>query len=407
MIAWNLVLKNICGHRKRSVVTVVLSAITTALLVFSTAFMDGSHNAMIKSAVEIYPGYLQITHRDFRKTPGYENLIFDLESLREDLKRVPGIASFGARFETYVLYSTEARSVGGMLTGIEPQAEKHLSLLASSLYQGEYLDDNDEAAVYIGFELAKRLKVGIGDELAFIGNGADYSLAADVVKVKGTFQTGLFEFDSSAAFMNKKYLDQIMVSENMATHVIVLPENTKECEELAAVLNQELGEENLAESWLTSMSALVQAMTLDSVFGYITLGIIFIVIFFVIMIYTLLSVHARVREVGVMRALGTTPWGIFSMLVSESILLSLVGVMIGGLLGACAAYYFYLNPVEFPGYEEQFKQYNMVAIAIPADFAPLIILRDMLIMFVLCVASTLYPIVRLNRYRPMEAIRHV
>ncbi|MDH3347331.1 MAG: FtsX-like permease family protein [Desulfobulbaceae bacterium] len=407
MIPWKLVLKNIRGYRKRSVVTVVLSAITTALLVFSSAIMDGSHNTMIKNAVEIYPGYMQITHRDFRDTPGYENLIFDLDSLRRSLANIPDIAAYGARFETYVLYSTEARSVGGMLTGIEPRAEKQLSRMASSLYEGEYLDDEDGAVVYIGFELAKRLKVGIGDELAFIGNGADYSMAADVVTVKGTFRTGLFDFDASAAFMNKRYLDEVMVSRNMATHVIVLPANVEDCGKIEDRINQEVGGDNVAESWFRTMASLVQAMKLDSVFGYITLGIIFIVIFFVIMIYTLLTVYARVREVGVMRAIGTTPWGIFVMLVSESVLLSLVGVLLGGLLGACVAYYFYLNPMEFAGYEEQFKQYNMVATAIPADFAPLVIARDMLIMFVLCVCSTLYPILRLNRYRPMDAIRHV
>ena len=307
MIPWKLVLKNIRGYRKRSVVTVVLSAITTALLVFSSAIMDGSHNTMIKNAVEIYPGYMQITHRDFRDTPGYENLIFDLDSLHRSLASIPGIAVYGARFETYVLYSTEARSVGGMLTGIEPRAEEQLSRMASSLYEGEYLDDEDGAVVYIGFELAKRLKVGIGDELAFIGNGTDYSMAADVVTVKGTFRTGLFDFDASAAFMNKRYLDEIMVSGNMATHVIVLPENVEECGKLEERINQQVDGDNVAESWSRTMASLVQAMKLDSVFGYITLGIIFIVIFFVIMIYTLLTVYARVREVGVMRAVGTTP----------------------------------------------------------------------------------------------------
>ena len=76
-----IAIKNIVVYKKRSIITIVLTCFTTALLVFSSAFWDGSHNKMIESAVEIYPGYLQITQKDFRKTPSYDNLIFDAQTV--------------------------------------------------------------------------------------------------------------------------------------------------------------------------------------------------------------------------------------------------------------------------------------------------------------------------------------
>jgi len=407
MMFLKIAVKNIRAYKKRSVVTVLLTTVTTALLVFSTAWMDGSHNKMIENSVEIYPGYLQITHKDFRDSPSFDNLIFDAEPVGKVLSDTRGIAAFGRRFESFVLYSSGARSIGGLFTAIEPEAEIRLSRLKSSLKKGAFLEKSDKNLVYMGIELAKKLKVDVGDKLSFIGTGADYSFAADNIIVKGLFQTGLFDFDASAAFVSLNYFHTVMGGENMATHFIVLPEKKETVEELARTITDKLGDEYQSASWHQTMSSLVRAMEIDSIFGYITLGIIFIVIFFVIMIYTLLTVFARIREIGILRAIGTSPSQVFQILITESVILSCISVIIGGCVGGALAYYFHLNPITFSGYEEQFKQYGLAASAMPIDFAPLIIMRDSIIMFILSLGSTLYPIIKVTRYQPIEAINHV
>jgi ABC-type lipoprotein release transport system permease subunit len=402
-----LALRNITASKKRSSVTVLLTSITTALLVFSSAWMDGSHYTMIKNAVEIYPGYIQITDKEFRANPSFDHLIFDAAIINRKLAKNDDIADYGARFESFVLFSVDEKSVGGMLTGIEPEKEMHLSRLSSSLKKGEYLSADDTNQLYIGSELAKRLKLDIGDEVAFIGSGADYSFAADNLIIKGIFQTGLFDFDASSAFLAKGYFDRIMAAENYATHFIVLPKRPGQAEQLAVAIADDIGPQYQSASWNQTMAGLVKAMKLDSIFGYITLGIIFIVIFFVIMIYTLLAVFARIREIGILRAIGATPNQILAQLLLESSLLALVSVIIGGLIGGAFAYYFHLNPIVFSGMEEQFKQYGLAASEMPTAFMPLVILRDMIVMFGLSVLSTLYPILKVNRFQPVEAIHHV
>ena len=404
---FKLALRNIIAYKKRSCVTALLTAIMTALLVFSSAWMDGSHDTMIQNAVEIYPGYIQITDKGFRANPSYDHLIFDAAAIKQKLSRNNDIAHFAARFESFVLFAADEKAVGGMLTGIEPEEEVHLSRLSSSLGKGEYLSADDTNQIYIGYELAKRLKLVVGDEVAFIGNGADYSFAADNLKVKGIFQTGLFNFDAKTAFVSKSYFDQIMAAENYATHLIILPKQPGQAEELASTIAVSIGSLYQTASWNQTMAGLVKAMKLDSVFGYISLGIIFIVIFFVIMIYTLLAVFARVREIGILRAIGTAPRQILTLLLLESSLLALTSVIIGGVIGGAFAYYFHHNPIVFAGMEEQFKQYGLASSAMPTAFMPFTILRDMVVIFGLSVLSTLYPILKINHLRPIEAIHHV
>ncbi len=400
--------RNITQSKGRTAVTLLLSAFSTAVLIFSTAFMDGQHRVMLKNAVETYPGYIQITHENFRDNPGYENLIENSDTLVQRLQNDPRIGSISQRFETYVLLSTKEHSVGAMIAGIQPQKEQTNSILAKSLHRGKYLQKGDGNAIYLGSELAKNLQVKVGDTLAYIGNGVDYSFCADNVVVKGIFQTGLFQFDASSAFVSKEYFDHMFVSDNLATHIVIYPADIDTANELAQKIKPQLPPALHVQSWKEFMHTLVQAMELDSIFGYITLAIFFIVIFFVILIYTLLNIFARTREIGVLRAIGTGKKQIMGMLLFESTVLSFAGVLAGGAIGAALAYYFNLNPIELGAeFEKQFKQYGLVSSALPTTFEPLTILRDMGIMFVLCMASTLYPIVKINAMNPVEAMHHV
>lgn len=402
-----IALKNILAHKKKSLTTLLLTLFTTTLLVISTGLMHGSHTTMIKNAVEIYPGYIQVTHRDFRSSPGLENVIFNAEQLATKILKNKDVEVAGLRFETGVLLSTEKKSLGCSFTGIEPEKEASLSRLQEALHTGKYLQPDDVGKIYVGNELANRLKVTVGDTISFIGTGGDYSFAADNLTVKGTFQTGLFDFDANSAFVNKEYFDSIMSTENLATHIVVRPRVLDKNIELSETINQKIGNEFQVAPWQEILSSLVQAMKVDSIFGYITLSIIFMVIFFVIMIYTLLNVFTRIHEIGILRAIGTTPKQVFSLLFLENMFLGLCGVIIGGVIGGLITYYFFINPISYSDFEEQFKQYGLAASAMPAYFSIPIILRDMLIMFALTLASSVYPIVKISRYQPIEAINHV
>ena len=403
-----IALKSIKANKSRSIVTMVLTLISTAILIFASTLMDGEHKIMLKNAVEVYPGYIQITNRSFKEQPSFDNLIFDLNAVKQKLKAHHDIQTFTSRFETFALFSSDTKTVGAMITGIEPEHESQISKLKTALEEGSYLESNNTNALYIGKELAHRLKVSVGDKLSFISNAADYSFCADNVFIKGIFQTGLYEFDANSAFLNKEYFDEIFVSKNLATHIIILPKERSKSLLLSKKIQKELDQSLICESWEEFMHSLVKAMELDSVFGYITLAIFFIVIFFVIMIYTLLVVFSRVKEIGILRAIGTTSREILSMLVFESAILSFIGVIAGGIIGAYLAYYFNIHPIELGAkYQEQFKQYGMMSTALPTDFNLFTIARDMSIMFVLGVVSTLYPIFKINALTPSEAMRHV
>lgn len=403
-----IALKNIRRNKGRTFVTTILTAVSTAILIFLTAFLDGSHQTFLRSSVELYPSYIQITNKDFKDDPGFENIIRNSSILVNELSKNPKIQVLTQRFENFVLLSSDTKSLGSMIVGIEPQKEEQVSKLKKSLLFGEYLNTNDTNQVYLGEQLAHNLKVKVGDKISYVGTGVDYSFSADNLYVKGIFATGSYEFDESSAFVNKSYFDKAFISENLSTHIVILPKDITKAQILSDEINKNLPPDLLSQSWQEFMKALVQAMEIDSISGYITMGIFFLVIFFVILIYTLLSIFARTKEIGILRAIGTKQIEIFNMLFFESVVLTFIGVFIGGIIGTSLAYYFYINPLDFgSSYDEQFKQYGLINTAIPTAFEKMTILRDMFIMFILTIASTLYPIFKVNAIKPIEAINHV
>jgi ABC-type lipoprotein release transport system permease subunit len=408
-----MALRQLLANKKRTVVTLLLSTFATALLIFANAISDGSHNQLIRSSVEVYPGYIEITHRDYVDEPGLDHLLVDAQSLKQRVLAVEGVQSAAIRFETFALYAGETRTIGGMFTGIEPSSEAGVSRLKGALQEGEYLSDRGDNALYVGVELARRLGVGVGDVLAFISTGADYSFAADNLEITGVFKTRLYEFDNASAFVSKAYFDRVMNARGYATHLIVQPENIESADAVAAEIRKVLGSDVKVRSYTESMADLVKAMEIDEIFGYITLGIFFIVIFFVIAIFAFLSVFGRIRELGVLRALGTTPSQVAGMLIAEALILGVLSVGLGGAAGAYASHHYEKHPITIDtlfgmDVEEYSKQYNIVAEStIPALFDPQKIIVEMIIMLLLNLLSVIYPVMMVNRFTPTEAMRHV
>jgi ABC-type lipoprotein release transport system permease subunit len=401
-IAW----RNVLRARRRTLVTLTLSGVSTAFFIFYVAMMDGSYGKIFKDSVEIYPGYVQITHPAYRDDPGYEHLLFDTRSIADAIAQTPGIALFSERFEGFGLFASEESAVGGMFAGIDPEKEKHLSRIFRAMTHGEYLEANDTARLLLGADFARRLGVSVGDRVSIITSAADYSFAADNLVVKGIFQTNLREFDAGVAFVAKPYFDTLMASSGMATHIIILPENPDDSGALSQTLGAKLPD-YAVEAWRSYLSGIIEVMEFDRLSGMMMMWLFLIIILFVIMIYALLTIFARTRELGIMRAIGTTPLQIFSILMLETLILGVGGVGLGGAVGGYLAYYFEVHPIYLESFEEAYRQYGIVEAVLPTKFSWATVFKGMGSMLLLNLLCALYPILKVNRYTPVEAISHV
>lgn len=405
---FKLALKNILFYKGRSITTFILTFLSTMLFVVYVSMMDGSHKSMLENALKVYTGAIEIYHKDYRDLGGTENLISDVKSITDKLSTIDGVEAYTARYETYALLSSKENSAASMIAGIEPEKEKQLSSIATALRDGEFLSEDSGSCLYMGSVLVQKLKLNLGDEVTYVGSASDDSFAADIFKLCGTFKTGAHEFDSSVSFVSRSYFDELMYAGNMASYINVKVDNLENVEminsEILKIIDTDSHE---SLTWKTLMKTMVEAMEVDSIFGYISLGMFLVVIFFVIMIYGFINVSSRIKEFGVLRCIGLSKSNIFALLFYEIFILSSLAILLAAPIAGYINYYYSINPIVIEGMAEMYQDYGIISDEIPFDFSMFTIAWNLFIIYILNILSILYPYLYINSFRPIEATRHV
>ncbi|MBU0580567.1 MAG: ABC transporter permease [Candidatus Margulisbacteria bacterium] len=403
-IAWRNIIKNL----RKSLVTLILGVMCCTLMVFYESFNEGSRGKMIDDSVAMFDGYLQIHGKDYQDHPNYDNLIYDVAEVKEKIKDIKGIKSYTTRLQTFALYSGKGDSVGGMLVGVDPSTEKDISRIIRGLQDGRFLKDNDTNAVYIGKDLAKKLEVGLGDEVVIISSAVDYSMAATKLRVCGIFQTNFFEFDSRAAFINKKFMDTEFLADNVASHIVIQPDKKDNTfilqKKIIGVLDKKKYE---VFSWREMADDLVQFMKIDYTFDHISFALLLIIVFFVIMIFSLISIFQRSKEIGIMRAIGTTHKQVYLILFTEILILAVISVILGGIFGSMIALHFQNHPIVLnfdSDLMDMYKQWGIYDLTMPAKLNMKSFLSGVIPVFLLILLAVWYPAWKVNQLKPIEAI---
>ena len=404
---FSLALKNILFYKGRAITTFVLTFVSTLLFILYVALMDGSHRSMLQNALKVYTGAIEIYKKGYRDIGGNEYLINDVSSIEKILDNINEVERYTSRYETYGLLSSSDNSAAAMVVGIEPEKEIGMSELSSTLVAGDYLSAHSGNCLYVGVDLAKKLQARVGDEVSFIGAASDNSFAADLFKLCGTFKTGSFEFDASASFITRSYFDELMYAHNKASYITIKLRDLSQVDAVNRMITSQIDKDLESVSWKVLMHAMVEAMQVDSIFGYISLSLFFVVIFFVIMIFGFINVSSRVREFGTLRCIGLSRGKIRLLLLYEIFILSTAAILLATPIAAYIAYYFSVHPIVIEGMSETYKQYGVVSDEIPFAFDLFTISWNVILIYVLNFLSVIYPIRFINSFRPIEATHHV
>jgi len=404
---FSFALKNILFYKSRSITTFILTFISALLFIVYVALMDGSHNSMLKNALKVYTGAIEVYKKGYRDIGGNEYFIENVDEIEAKLSKIEGINSFTSRYETYGLLSSSKYSSAAMVVGINPLKEEKMSQLKTALLEGEFLSPNSKNCLYAGSELVKKLHVELYGEISFIGSANDNSFAADIFTLCGVFKTGAYEFDSSASFITRSYFDELMYAHNTASYISVSVDDLDDVESLHVRIENVLSQDLEVLTWKTLMKSMVEMMKVDSIFGYISLSLFFVVIFFVIMIFGFINVSSRVKEFGTLRCIGLSQANIRALLFYEIFILSSLAILLATPIGAYIAYYFSLHPIIIEGMSETYKEYGVVSDEMPLSFDIFTIFWNVCLVYILNFLSVIYPISYINALKPIEATKHV
>lgn len=405
-LAW----RNLWRHSRRTWLTASAMIFSNVLLIFMIALQLGSYDMMIENTLRTLSGHLQIQAPGYNDNPSMRKSVPDIlplaDSVRDALPDALLGATVAARASAFALLSSEERSFGAQLIGVQPAFEPAVSTIPGFIAEGRYLDDTNAAEIVIGSVMARNLKITVGDEVTLLGSGRDGSFAAGVATVVGIFSSGITDLDRSLAQLPFGYFQETFFMQGHGHSVVVALDSLDELPAAERAL-QPLVAGNDALTlldWDALNPGLRQAIKADMSSAWLMYGVLVVLVAFSVLNTQLMSVMERTREFGVISALGVRPARLALLVVIETVLMALIGLAIGLFLGWLVALYFQSAGLSYPGMEEAAARFNLPDRIYPS-VSTLSMLLGPMVVFAFCLLASIYPAARLLRLRPVTAMR--
>lgn len=405
-IAW----RNVGRNKRRSVLSALAVGFAVAVLIFAMALQQGSYADMIYNVVHARTGNLQIQHPEFWPDQFLSKHLKDPGPLLDLADALPEVVGCAPRIQTGALVSSRERTFGAIVMGIDPAREAVVSTLADVVREGRFLEDADRDGVLVGDLLARNLDVAVGDELVFIGQGADGSLAAGRLWVRGLFRTGIAEIDRNSIAAHMETIGEAYSLYGGVTEIAVLLHRDEDRDAVMAELQTGLRALGRAEDaavlpWTVLMPGVEQSMKLDWYSGQIVYAVLVCVVGFGIANTFLMAYMERIHEFGVLLALGMRPRRLGFLVYAESVCLILLGVGVGLALGIPFTQYWHRRGISFgEGAEEIMAEYGMSA-AIHPIIRPVVLELAIAIVMGVALVLAVYPAWKASRLEPVVALR--
>ena len=398
-MAW----RNVWRNQRRSLVTVAATTLALVVMILYAGLMEGYLVGMERNILDLDLGDLQIFAEDYRENPSIHTRIDDPAGILEPLADAGFPAS--ARLLSYGLAAADDASAGVSLRGIDVEREQGVSDIHGHLTEGRWLEPDDADGVVLGGRLAYTLGVSPGDELVILSQGTDSAMAIDLFRVRGVLRNISDGIDRSGVFMSEAAFRELLIVPDGAHQIIVRRPHGVELLEAAATVSGVASQHDV-KTWRQLMPTI--ASLLDSTRGVMI--VMYLIIYFAIAILVLnamlMAVFERIRELGVLKALGASPFDILRLIVVESSIQIGLAVAVGLVIAFPALLY-----LERVGLDlSAMAGVSIMGIAFDpiwrARITPDVITQPVLMLLGMAGVAVIFPALKAAWIRPVDAMRH-
>lgn len=401
-LAW----RNLWRNPRRTAIILVAVVVGVWAMVFLGALMRGMADGMVKNAIDTLTGHIQIHQKGFRNDPIINNRMDDPDAVLAILKKtLPADAKWSARVRVNAVVNNARHTAGVTFVGIDPEAEAAVSFISpEAVREGRYLRPDDANAVLVGQALIEDFETRLGHKLVVMSQDTGNEVASKAFRIKGIFDAELEATEKGFLFVSQSAAQKMLKLGDGVTEIAVMLADRKAVDAVAADLRAALPDTCTVHTWRDLLPAITGYLDIFDGFMYLWYLIIFIAMGFGIVNTLLMAVFERMREFGVLKALGMRPWWIVRGVVTESFLLLTVGLVLGNLLSFLSVWGL-SGGIDLSAFSAGTDLAGMSRIVYP-----MLESRDLaaanIVVFALGLLISLYPAVKAARFTPIEAMAH-
>ena len=329
---WAIGYRDLGRNRRRSLFTMLAVALGLALLIVMNGFIAGIMEDALQNSIRLQTGHVQL------RAPSYEveelslqwqDLLDDAGALATQAQSIAGVQAAAPVLWARTILNTSNESVGLQLQGIDVNSALYAPI-HGGLVAGDFPTPDDRSGILLGQRLADDLGLTVGDDVSLTVINADNQPEEAIFAIRGIFASGVAVYDEASVMMPLARAQTFARTGERASTVFVLLDDQKEAGRVAAAL---AGPTVKALTWEDLNAFFLEMMGTAMSFYYILDGIVMLIVAVIVANTLLMAVFERIREMGILAALGMKGRQIMQMMLFEATILSLFGVMIGIGLG--------------------------------------------------------------------------
>ena len=399
-IAW----RNIWRNRQRSIVMIIAIAAGLWGGLMATSIMVGLVSKRFETGIEQHVSHIQINHPEFLIDQNVEFYIDDWEALRSYLENDPEVIAYSGRTLVNAMLATANLTSGVQIIGIDPETENKTSGIGENIIEGHYFEEELRNPLLIGKRLADKVKARPGSRIVLTFQDIDNELTSATFRVAGIFQTANSMWDEHHIFLLHDNINEYIGYENQVNAVHILLDNHRLSADFANELKKAFPRLEV-RIWAEIAPELAFLSEMSRFMMYIILSIILMALAFGLLNTMLMSVFERVKELGMLMAIGMNKKKLFSMIMLETVFLALSGAA-AGMLATWAT----VRPLSNRGMDltiiggDSLADLGFDAIVHPQlDLASYIGLT--LLVIICAVLTAIYPAMKALRLQPAQAVK--
>ncbi len=402
-----LAYRNLWRNKRRSLIMLTTISVGLAALIYIWGFIDGMNEQTIENSTTYLTGHIKIHKKGFHQDKAlYSTISYD-KALQQRLANTPHVLAITPRIEDQAMLSGADEARGVKVIGIDPQQEAKVTTIAKAISEGRYLQTGDANTMVLGDNLAKRAGLKVGDDAVLVTQARDGSLAADRYKVVGLFDSGIDIIDASHVFIPLAAAQELYSLWGQVTTWALRVDNRQNAAKISRQLKAEVGDGFEVLDWQQLLPEMVQMIRFHEVISYIVVFIVIVIVAVGVTNTILMAVKERTHEFGIMLALGTSQFQIIQLILLESFILGVLGLLLGNVIGLSITHYFSITGIDLTEYTQAMETMP----GLTGNVFPLIRLDHTLfvsiITFTISVVPALYPAWQVSRLQPVEAIQGV
>ncbi|MBL7847946.1 MAG: ABC transporter permease [Cyclobacteriaceae bacterium] len=399
-LAW----RNIWRNKVRSLLIMTSVALGLFAGVFVLALYEGMLKSRVRIVIDAEVAHLQLHHPQFKEDYDPSFILPSRDTLMVKLRSVPAVRYIAWRSVAQGMLSTPTGSAGVQILGVMASDENRVSGLGKKLVEGITLDSAKRNAVLIGRKLAVKMKLKLGSKIVLTFSDRDQNITAGAFRVVGIYQSNNTSLDELQVYVNHATLNEYLAIGNGGHEVAILLNDDRQVEPASREVKTLFPELDV-KTWRESSPETDLMVTTVDQFSYIIIVIIMIALAFGIINTMLMAVLERTREIGMLTALGMNRPKVFRLILTETILLTLVGVPVGFLATLVTVDYYSKAGIDISSFSDAvmsgFGFSTMIYPEIPWRSIPTV----MAIVGGTALVAALFPSLRAIKLQPADALR--